>query len=256
MLCRICQGETTPLGKLLVLQKHKAGYRHCPTCHFAQVEDPFWLAEAYSKAITRSDIGLADRNLRFARASAPIIRFLFGMDGPFLDYGGGTGLFTRLMRDRGFDFYWEDAYCENQFAEGFQADPEGKFVLLTAMEVFEHLTDPLKTIEEMLRKAPALLFTTRLIASPPPALGQWWYYGPEHGQHVSFFSRRSLEKVAEIFNLHLYSDGMNIHLLSPKEIPSWWFRTLSHPFGVALSCLPGGKPSLLPSDFEQIGKER
>jgi hypothetical protein len=38
-------------------------------------------------------------------------------NGTFVDIGGGYGLLTRLMRDRGFDFYWKDPHCENIFAK-------------------------------------------------------------------------------------------------------------------------------------------
>ncbi len=41
---------------------------------------------------------------------------------PFLDYAGGYGVFTRLMRDIGFDFYWHDPYTQNLFANGFEKD--------------------------------------------------------------------------------------------------------------------------------------
>ena len=72
----------------------------------------------------------------------------------FLDYGGGYGLFVRMMRDRGFDFYRQDIHCENILADQFDLMdlPAGsKFAMLTAIEVFEHLQDPVAELGYMLQ---------------------------------------------------------------------------------------------------------
>jgi hypothetical protein len=73
--------------------------------------------EAYSSAITKLDVGLTYRNITLSdRVNKILIRY-FNPKGIFLDYLGGYGLFTRLMRDKGFDFYNTDQYCQNIFAE-------------------------------------------------------------------------------------------------------------------------------------------
>ena len=83
------------------------------------------------------------------------------------------------MRDLGFDFYWADKHCDNLLAPGFEySQAQGACRVVTAMEVLEHLTDPVDFVEETLTFscAQTLLFTTELYEGPPPLPGAWWYY--------------------------------------------------------------------------------
>ena len=66
--------------------------------------------------IADADTGLVSRNLGIARRLAGLLYFGFDPKARYLDFAGGYGLLTRLMRDRGFNFYWHDLYCENVFA--------------------------------------------------------------------------------------------------------------------------------------------
>ncbi|HET9908185.1 MAG TPA: hypothetical protein VFQ23_16155, partial [Anaerolineales bacterium] len=61
MQCNICDATSLPLAKALVLKKHEVQYYACVNCGFIQTERPYWLEEAYSSAIARSDIGLIGR---------------------------------------------------------------------------------------------------------------------------------------------------------------------------------------------------
>jgi hypothetical protein len=258
MKCKICGTVASELAQAVVLDKHNVRYFCCPDCHFVQTEDPYWLAEAYSSAIGKSDIGLVSRNVQGAELVKPLILAFFDDRGKFLDYGGGYGMFVRLMRDAGFDFYLFDRYCENLFANGLSIDqPDSDaFELVTAFEVFEHLVDPLAELERMRRFSASILFSTALVASPPPRPGEWWYYALEHGQHVALYSLRSLEVMAQRFGLRLLSDGNSLHLLTEKNISRWAFRALLN-----RRVLPLAKRwlnrrmrgrSLLPKDYERI----
>ncbi len=48
----------------------------------------------------------------------------------------------------------------------------------------------------MLKISRNILFTTTLLPSPMPQPGTWWYYGLEHGQHISFYSLETLQSIA------------------------------------------------------------
>jgi len=54
-----------------------------------QVEEPFWLEEAYSSSINLSDTGYLVRNLFLAKRLTVVLYFIFGRNAKFLDYGGG-----------------------------------------------------------------------------------------------------------------------------------------------------------------------
>ena len=58
-------------------------------------------------------------------------------------------------------------------------------------------------------------------------MDQWWYLTLEHGQHVSLYSFRSLQVLAERFKLHLTSDGVDMHLLSVTPISDALFKTIA-----------------------------
>jgi hypothetical protein len=40
------------------------------------------------------------------------------------------------------------------------------------------------------------MFSTLLVPEPAPKLEDWWYYGLEHGQHIAFYTRKSLAVLA------------------------------------------------------------
>jgi 2-polyprenyl-3-methyl-5-hydroxy-6-metoxy-1,4-benzoquinol methylase len=224
--CKICKSTTSNFDTARVLGKYSVHYFRCDTCGFIQTEEPYWLDEAYSSAITNLDVGLVNRNLQLAETVSTLIDLLYKGQGRYIDYGGGYGLFVRLMRDRGFDFYWHDPYCDNLFAKNFEADlaSEKSYTLLTAFEVFEHLVDPLAAIEQMTKLAGSVLFSTFTIPDPPPRVSNWWYYAPEHGQHISLYSTKTLKTIAKRFNLHFYSKNHKLHLFSAKAIDPRLFR--------------------------------
>ena len=136
----------------------------------------------------------------------------------------GMGVLVRVMRDLGFDFYWHDKYCDNIFAKHFIADGKTRFELLTAFEVFEHLVDPLSEIKAMLAFSNNILFSTLLVPKEAQKASDWWYFGPEHGQHVAFYTVEALQVVSKVFNLHLSTDGVGMHLLSQKPVSNRLFR--------------------------------
>src|SRR5918996_853624 len=120
MKCKICDSRSPSLfERAMVLGKYEVAYFECNECGFVQTEEPFWLEEAYSVAVGPSDIGLVNRNLINLELARTVIAIFFNRQEKFLDYGGGYGLFVRLMRDKGFDFYLYEPNCENLFAQTF-----------------------------------------------------------------------------------------------------------------------------------------
>ena len=227
MRCGICAAGSEHFATGKILNRYNVGFFRCTACGFVQTETPYWLEESYAEAINRADVGLFRRNLRQARVVKAVISAIFQSGGRFIDFGGGYGLLVRLMRDTGFNFYRWDAHCENMFARGFEASPDGRFELLTAFELFEHLVDPVLEVEHMLSFAPNIFFTTELIPEPVPAPSQWWYYGLDHGQHVSFYTKKSLCRLAERFSLNLVTDGRSRHLMTKEKVSPLLFQLVS-----------------------------
>lgn len=258
MQCKICTSTSSLFSKAVVRGKHDTAYYRCTSCGFIQAEEPYWLDEAYATPINREDIGLVSRNMMLSVITQTVIAAFFDLRGKFVDYGGGYGLFVRMMRDKGFDFYLLDKHCENLFSHNFEVTDSGtdRYELLTSYEVLEHLVDPLSEINNMLKYSNSLLVTTELLPSPPPALERWWYFGLDHGQHVSFYTPQALTAIAKKFDLRLTTNGKNLHLFTRKPIPSGMFSILSR-HRIARLCAPFIRlHSLIPADYKKMtGKD-
>jgi hypothetical protein len=226
--CKICGKISEKIFRRKILLKYDVDYFQCPQCKFIQTEEPFWLQEAYEHSINIEDTGLVDRNILFAKRSTMLLYILFNRKDMFLDYGGGYGLFVRLMRDYGFDFFWKDPFTENIFARGFEFDPEKQKQLgiVSTFECFEHFVNPLSEIEKMLSLSDSLLFSTEIFQGSAPSPEEWEYYYFSHGQHVALYSFESLLVIAKKFNMNLCSNGKSFHLLTPKRINNTLFNVL------------------------------
>jgi hypothetical protein len=168
--------------------------------------------------------------------------------GRFVDYGGGYGLLVRLMRDAGFDYRWLDENAENLFAPGFEAKRGDRYELLSAFEVFEHLEDPRAGLRDMLALSDRVLFSTHLLPEPCPRPGEWWYYGLDHGQHISFYTAASLEALAAGAGAHFHTNGINIHMIARERVSDRRFRFAVGRKAALLAPL-FRRPSLLQDDF-------
>lgn len=227
MNCKIC-GHTTSLHfSVRILDKYPADFFVCPQCKFLFAGDASWLQEAYKNPINLSDTGLVDRNIYFHKVLSLLIFLLFKRKGKFLDYAGGYGLFTRLMRDTGFDFFWYDPYCENLLSKGFEFNMGSmdNAEVLTAFEVFEHLENPLPEIEKMLEYSRNIFFSTELLPFPIPEPENFWYYGFDHGQHISFYTAETLSYIAQKFRLKYYNLG-SLHLFCEQNFSLLYLRLL------------------------------
>jgi hypothetical protein len=196
-----------------MLGRHHARLEQCVSCGYAQFASPSWLADAYSEAITATDLGLLQRCIRSARR----IRGLLAVAGvarmPVLDWGGGYGTLTRLLRDAGVDCHHWDPHCRNLFASGFEASPgDRRWGAVIALEVVEHLVDPWAFFTEAARVSDLVVFSTELVSEPAPPVG-WHYYATEHGQHVGFMSRRSVAVVASRLGMQWTRAG-SLHVLT------------------------------------------
>lgn len=214
--CVVCGTQMEFVFKATVLRKYDVAYRCCRECGFLQTETPYWLEEAYSEAIAEADTGLVQRNLSIAARLAPLLYYGFDRRGTYVDVAGGHGLLVRLMRDLGFDYFWEDKYCRNVFARGFECrHADIPITAVTAFEVMEHVPDPVEFVAATLKRfdTKTLVFTTEVYEGrPPPA--DWWYYARNTGQHIGFFQAKTLERMASklrlrftiLHGLYVFSD--------------------------------------------------
>lgn len=235
--CKICGNNCEYFLTKKILGKYSIKYFKCKKCKFIQTEKPFWLKEAYSSAIIDSDTGILSRNSTLSKITALILIFLREKTSKVLDFAGGYGVMTRMLRDIGIDAYWIDKYAENIFAKSFMAKKKS-YCVITAFEVFEHFENPNEEIKKIIDiySPNTLIFSTMIHHGNPKV--DWWYFAPEGGQHISLYSKESLKVIANSNNFHFSSNGRNIHIFSKKYFPSTLLYMISITWPLLSMILP------------------
>jgi SAM-dependent methyltransferase len=126
----------------------------------------------------------------------------------WLDYGCGNGGLVRFLRESGlpgtagYETGWIASRARSHglplLSAAELASAAGKFDVVSAIEVLEHVVDPLEALRSMRRllKTGGLLFLTTGNAAAHPHLVRWGYVQPEI--HVSFFEPRTLERALSL----------------------------------------------------------
>ncbi|UTH75826.1 class I SAM-dependent methyltransferase [Chromobacterium sp. IIBBL 290-4] len=198
-------------------------YHHCHRCGFVfsalfdRWQDKDFLENVYNDDYHLSDPPfLEERPSNNSRLVASLFESVF-KQGEVLDYGGGNGLLSTLLRQRDIDAYSYDPH----FGE-VDVFPSGKtFDLVTAFEVIEHvphlkqraLMEHLSSFLHADRMSMALLSTETIAAQ---AGIDWWYICPRNG-HISIHSEDSLQFLAACFDLSLLPAGNSLYALCRPE---------------------------------------
>jgi hypothetical protein len=137
-----------------------------------------------------------------------------------LDYGGGSGLLANLMTGFGWGSISFDPFVDRDV----QLASLGKFHLISAFEVFEHVPDIDALMNQLstLMEDDGLIMFSTLISDghiDPKKRLSWWYAAPRNG-HISLFSKKSLALTAKKhqFNFGSFSNGLHVFF---KQVPVW-----------------------------------
>jgi SAM-dependent methyltransferase len=220
--CQICGSETRPIGsKVGKFYPKMFSLRHCPVCLFSFISNPWtdfpliYSAEYYA-----------------GKGADPYVDYQFELDFPgdtvrqyewcglttavqsllpiksstqWLDFGCGNGGLVRHLRAQklceafGFE---EGAIRDSVRARGVplltEAELEsrsGTFDIVTAIEVLEHIKEPLpvlRCIRKLLKKGGLFFYTTGNARPYRASLHKWRYVVPEI--HVSFYEPDTLRR--------------------------------------------------------------
>ena len=222
--CRICGGDTAPAGsKPGALSAKRFRLRRCARCGFAFVADA-----------AEDPAGLYDERYYRGQGADPAVDYVFELEHPeatvrrwewegivevvraltplrpetrWLDYGCGNGGLVRHLRQSatcdasGFETGWIAERARSHripvLSEDEARSHRGRYDVVTAIEVIEHVADPLSMLRAVrdLLKPGGLLFLTTGNAAEHESLDRWSYVVPDI--HVSFFEPRTLERALE-----------------------------------------------------------
>lgn len=235
--CKICGVEASFVGSKQGKHRREAfNLYQCRNCGFAFIGNP-WLdyKEIYSEAYYRG------------QGADPLVDYVFELEHPeatvrqhewngiveavrnfmplqpqtrWLDFGCGNGGLVRYCRSNVGCLIWgyEHGWIRDVAADSgipFLSDAElesqkGSFDIVTAIEVLEHLSNPLeqlKQIRSLLRPGGLFFFTTGNLAPQRENPLSWSYLVPEI--HISFYEPKTLEKALQKTGFRAASHGFS-----------------------------------------------
>ncbi len=246
--CPVCAATSAPLGAVDFsknceerhgLRLPPAGlmveYFLCDACgHAFAPMFANWTDADFQREIYNDGYGRVDPDWSGARARANAQYLIATLDARrdafrHLDYGGGDGSLSRLLREARWHSQSHDPFVDHER----QPADAGPFQFITCFEVFEHVPDPhrlLGSIDALLAPDGLLMFSTlvsdgELLPGQPPA---WWYAAPRNG-HVSLFSSRSLGILARRHGFSCASSQGLLHLFWRGVFPAWARPVIGQP---------------------------
>ena len=238
--CPICQGASAPLGTV-DFNKHceeargrplpPAGrlvqYLICQSCGFAWApEFATWTPADFEGEIYNAGYAEVDPDHLELRPRTNAETLLGTFPDPHrpvrhLDYGGGAGRLSELLRTAG----WDSTSFDPFFAGPGSAEPTGRYPLITCFEVFEHVPDVAQLAQRLdqLLAPDGLILVSTLVSDGQILPGRplnWWYAAPRNG-HISLHSARSLGTLAARQGWTTASVSADIHLFWRGDFPAW-----------------------------------
>ena len=222
--CRLCGATATPAGVAVGRRtRREFSLLRCTGCGFVWVAEPWTDYRAiYDERYYRGEGSdpLVDYASEYHHPEVSVrqaewdgIAAAVSACEPevkrWLDFGCGTGgLVRHVSRSRpqieisGYD---TGAWAERARQDGLPIlddreleGAEGRFDVVTAIEVIEHVVDPLdflRTIRRLLRPGGLFFYTTGNAAHAPAKFTNWGYVVPEI--HVSYFTPRAITLALE-----------------------------------------------------------
>lgn len=192
--CRLCGATMHAVFRKVLLERHDVRFYQCTHCCSLQTEQPHWLSEAYVPRNERFDTGQVTRSLVNAAFVAALLKAADIGRARVVDYGCGSGLCVRSLRDAGVDAWGYDRYSEPRLALAYQTPDFRGFDVLNMCEVMEHFDEPRQALDEIFASDPLLVVVqTGLMDSPDP---DWGYLAPDHGQHIFFMAPTTVNWVS------------------------------------------------------------
>ena len=237
--CPVCNGDSFLLdvvdfnksceearGFYLPLSGEPIYYALCSNCGFCFAPEIYtWDIQTFSDKIYNSNYIKVDPDYVESRPRSKA-EFLINLLGnqkekiKHLDYGGGSGLLSHLLNNAG----WQSKSYDPFVNIDVDLKSLGKFDFITAFEVFEHVPNLQKLLNDLsslLVDDGVVLFTTLLSDGQIEANKRitWWYASPRNG-HISLFSQTSLSLFCANHGFQQASFSAGLHAML-RQVPDW-----------------------------------
>jgi SAM-dependent methyltransferase len=233
LICKICNSKFLTIRcivnfnelyeKKLTLGIPKVGpdvvYYQCTNCEFTFTNYlDSWSPEDLKDQIYNDVYHLIDDEYMVKRPLFNFHRFLENFTvqthQSILDFGGGSGHFSRLFQDAGLKYAHSlDPYdnSNNEILEFYD--------YVTAFEVMEHCVNPVDEFQKLFSKTKQdglTIISTLCVfdfpgSDPKELLKRFAYIAPCVG-HVSIYSLKSLDKIAGKFGLKIHHLDLGYHI--------------------------------------------
>lgn len=237
--CPICNNQTKYIdvvdfnksceeikGKFLPLSGMPIYYTQCEDCLFTFApEFSAWSERDFLEIIYNDEYIEIDPEYleNRPRENSQLLKKIFGEKKEFishLDYGGGNGKLSSILCSEGWSSKSYDPFPKSDVA----MESLGKFNLITAFEVFEHVPDVnslMKNLLSLMAEDCFVIFSTSILDGHIIKNGRltWWYASPRNG-HISLFTKKSLHIITSKYGLNFgsFSDGYHCFF---NEAPHW-----------------------------------
>jgi hypothetical protein len=220
--CKICGSSTKEVfSRSWTGHSTSFPYFQCENikCNFLHTNYLDQLSSAEISAIYESNYweGMGrEGSGQIAVDKAILAQVLLPQANKVLDIGSGEGWGVQSLCQSGFDAYGYDIIapkvCNDRITVGPRECVIGTYPIITAIEVLEHLLDPIEAcrwISSLLPEGGIFAFSTYLY-NPQKHDQNWWYL--DHIGHVSLHSKDSLRLLAEKTGFRVVSDILATHV--------------------------------------------
>lgn len=140
-----------------------------------------------------------------------------------LDYGGGNGKLASILQKKGIKYSSYDPFGFSNI-DLIRAP---KFNFISAFEVLEHTTNPLRTFQEIVDLGSDKFILVLSTQTHDDLINNehrlsWTYVAPRNG-HVSIYSKQTLTLLGNQFGLSHLPVSRGLHLFS-RGIPLGYFK--------------------------------
>ncbi len=219
-MCPICDSYTHYIGSKYVNQSFR--FKRCNFCNFIFIEnfrsdfsniynEAYYLGKGFDSNVRYiQQLKMGDKSIKNYEYEGilKIIKKLLPGEKKCLDFGCGTGGLVRFLKNHGIDALgYDDGFAfeytrsaEIPIINKTELDSlESTFDFISAIEVLEHIPNPLETFNTFRRllKPGGVLFITTGNSEPFRNSIFKWHYTKVPAVHISFYEPSTLKYILE-----------------------------------------------------------